>query len=143
MNLIHPTKFAERKRATSREKRILIEAVHRLYPFAISDATATDYNLNVLYNSNEISLLSEKLVCDRAALVAKKKEKCRKLLASMTEVKTDEEGESRAETVKDHDEFEVGDEADVDVVREGTATAQDLLSVIKSADLAEMLLHKQ
>ena len=141
--MIHPTKFAERKRATSREKRILIEAVHRLYPFAISDATATDYNLNVLYNSNEISLLSEKLVCDRAALVAKKKEKCRKLLASMTEVETDEEGESRAETVKDHDEFEVGDEADVDVVREGTATAQDLLSVIKSADLAEMLLHKQ
>ena len=142
MNLIHPTKFEERKRATSREQRALIEAVHRLYPFAVSDVTATEYNLNVLYNNNEISLLLQKLVRDRDAFVAKKKERSRKLRASMIEVEADSESANQVETsIEEHDEFEVGDEADVelDAVREGTATVQDLLSVIKSADLAEAL----
>ena len=73
INLVHPTKFDERKAATVREQRVLIEEFRKLYPFAMDDTTATEYNLKVLYNNNEISLLLKKLVCERHALAAKKK----------------------------------------------------------------------
>ena len=98
--------------------------------------------MNDLYNSNEISLLLQKLVCYQDAFIAKKKERRRKLRASMIEVERDCQGENQAErSIREHNKFEVGEEADVelDAVREGTATAQDLLSVIKSAALAEAL----
>ena len=79
MSLIHPTEFEERNRASAGEQRELIERPRRLYPFAVTDVTATEYNLNVLYNSNEISVLLKKLVRERYAMVAKKRARRRKL----------------------------------------------------------------
>ena len=72
-------------------------------------------------------------------MVAKKRARRRKLCPNAVE--TDAES-SRAETsIKDLDQFEVEDDADVEVdaVSEGTATVQDLLSVIKQAGLDEAL----
>ncbi len=66
-------KFEERKAATVREQRLLKEELRELYPFAVEDVTATEYNLNVLYNNREISLLLAKLICERDSLAAKKK----------------------------------------------------------------------
>ena len=51
-------------------------------------------------------------------------------------------GQSHSQVhIEEHDEFEVGDDANVeiDAVREWTATIQDLLLVIKSADKDEAL----
>ena len=76
-SLIHPTKFEERNRATAGEQRELIERVRRLYPFVVTDVTATEYNLNVLYNSIEVLVLLKRLVRERDALVAKKRAKRR------------------------------------------------------------------
>ena len=73
MSLIHPTKFEERNRTSAGEQRELIERARRLYPFAVTVVTATEYNLNVLYNSNEISVLLEKFVRERDAMVVKKR----------------------------------------------------------------------
>ena len=75
MNLVHPSKFSERKAATVPEQRALIEELRKLYPFAVDDTTATEYNLNVLYNNHEISPLLNKLVRERDTLAAKKKAK--------------------------------------------------------------------
>ena len=77
MNLVHPSKFNERKEATVREQR-RSRKLRKHYPFAVDDTTATEYNLNVLYNNNEISILLKKLVRERDALAAQKQARRRK-----------------------------------------------------------------
>ena len=72
MNLVHPSKFNDRKEATVWEQRLLIDELRKHYPFAVDDKTATEYNLNLLYNNNEISILLKKLVRERDALAAQK-----------------------------------------------------------------------
>ena len=54
MELIHPTKFESRKKATATQQRALIGDVKKMYPFVVSNVAATEHNLDVLYNNQEI-----------------------------------------------------------------------------------------
>ena len=139
MNLVHPSKFNERKEATVREQRLLIEELQKHYPFAVDDTTATEYNLNVLYNNNEISILLKKLVRERDALAAQKQARRRK--RARKEVEDGADAASETEDVEERDLFEVeeGGNLEIELVKEGMPTIQDLLFVIKSADLSEAL----
>ena len=145
INLVHPTKFDQRKAATVREQRVLIEELRKLYPFAVDDTTATEYNLNVLYNNNEIALLLKKLVRERDALAAKKKARQRNRAQKEFEggAGVDEGPDAAGDTinVEEQDQFEVeeGGNLEIEMVKEGMPTIQDLLFVIKSADLSEAL----
>ena len=48
MDLIHPSKIATGQKATSCENKALITECQSLYPFAISDVTSVEHNLDVL-----------------------------------------------------------------------------------------------
>ena len=74
MELVHPTKLESRKKATAAQQRALIGDVKKLCPFAIQNVSATEHNLDVLYNNEEIKILLNKVVSERDALVAKRKE---------------------------------------------------------------------
>ena len=143
--MVHPTKFDQRKAATVREQRVLIEELRKLYPFAVDDTTATEYNLNVLYNNNEIALLLKKLVRERDALAAKKKARQRNRAQKEFEggAGVDEGPDAAGDTinVEEQGQFEVeeGGNLEIEMLKEGMPTIQDLLFVIKSADLSEAL----
>ena len=125
-----------------REQRALIEELRKIYPFAVDDTTATEYNLNVLYNNHKISLLLNKLVRERDALAAKKKAKQGKRAQTQMEVGVEAgEGGGDTDNVEEQDHFEVeeGGNLEIEMVKEGMPTLQDLLFVIKSADLSEAL----
>eukprot|EP00794_Sanderia_malayensis_P013445 gene13445-14827_t len=126
MDLIHPAKFDERKKASSQEQRSLIEKLLQLYPFAVSDATATEYNLNVLYNNNEIALLLQKLVQERDAVVAQKNEKRARLLRAIQQRESNQESQD----FEENDLFEPDENANIEpeAVKQGKANVQDLLS---------------
>ena len=61
MELVYPTKFESRKKATAAQQRALIGDVKKLYPFAVQNVSATEHNLDVLYNNEEIKILLTKL----------------------------------------------------------------------------------
>ena len=126
MELIHPSKFQDRKKATVTEQRVLINDVRKLYPFAVRDLIETEHNLHVLYNNKEIARLLQKVVTKRDALIAKK----RRI-----------ENVEEAAAVEENDEFEMQDNEGIveDCVKEAATTVQDLLSVIKKAELEEAL----
>eukprot|EP00794_Sanderia_malayensis_P010346 gene10346-11423_t len=137
MDLIHPAKFDERKKASSQDQRSLIEKLLQLYPFAVSDVTATEYNLNVLYNNNEIALLLQKLVQERDAVVARKNEKRARLLRAIQQRESNQESQD----FEENDLFEPDENANIEpeAVKQGKANVQDLLSVIKKAGLEDAL----
>ena len=144
MELIHPTKFEERRKATVRQQRALINDVQELYPFVVKDVLATEYNLSVLYHSTEIGILLQKLVRERDELVAKKKERRTKIgrMKDQAETTMTEMGASdSAESSEANEQFDVEENSniEVDAVKEGTPTAQDLLTVIKKANLEDAL----
>ncbi len=132
--------------ATVREQRSLIEELRELYPFAVEDVTATEYNLNVLYNNREISLLLAKLVRERDSLAAKKKARQQKRIPIEVESGDEEAAnlaEANEENTEELDRFEIdeGGNLEVDILKKGLPTMQDLLNVIKKADLDEALPH--
>ena len=134
MNLVHPSKFSERKAATVWEQRALIKELRKIYPFAVDDTTATEYNLNVLYNNHEISPLLN--------TTAKKKAKQRKRAQTQVDVGVEAgKGGGDTDNVEEQDHFEVeeGGNLEIEMVKEGMPTIQGLLFVIKSADLSEAL----
>lgn len=142
MDLVHPSKFEQRKDASAKDQRLLIEELQKLHPFAVSDIIETENNLKIMYENSQISLLLQKMVRERDTLVAKKIKRRKQLVES-----TLNEGNSLEETdgeanVEENDEFEVEENANVELasVKEGKASIQDLLSVIKNAGLEEALL---
>eukprot|EP00794_Sanderia_malayensis_P002228 gene2228-2538_t len=140
MELIHPTKFEQRKKATSAQQRALLNDARNLYPFAVPDIIATENNLDVLYNNKEIAMLLKKLVSERDAVVAKKREKRRKLAKEIENPQEEVPVGEEAAAVEERDEFEVEVEnIDFDLVKEGSTSVQDLLQVIKQAELEEAL----
>ncbi len=144
MELIHPTKFESRKKATAAQQRVLIGDAKKLYPFAVQNVSATEHNLDVLYNNEEIKILLNKVVSERDALVAKKKERRQKRIHTSASTAEEEDGANGGQpsNVEEADEFEIddaGNDIDVDVVREGAASIQDLLLVIKKAELEDAL----
>ena len=143
MDLIHPTKFSQRRKATANEQRALIAELHQLYPFAVNDGTITENNLSVLYNSSEIALLLQKAVGERDSRLAAKKERQTRLQQTVEEVSKDAEERNRSELmdVEENDTFELEPdvEIDIDSVIEGSPSIQDLLTVIKTAKLKDAL----
>ncbi len=69
--MVHPRKFEERKGCHCNGTKIA--ELREPYPFAQEGVTATEYNINVFYNSRKISLLLAKLIRERDCLAAKKK----------------------------------------------------------------------
>eukprot|EP00794_Sanderia_malayensis_P010108 gene10108-11143_t len=141
MDLIHPSKIATRRKATSRENRALITECQSLYPFAISDVTSVEHNLDVLYHNTAISILLQKLIKERDEAL---KRKMARRAAKRRRMHGDEDdGRSQQEmvSVDDEDQFEPRDDANVDedCVNEGEASVQDLLTVIHNAGLADAL----
>ena len=162
MDLIHPSKFEERKQASSTQQRELINDLQKLYPFAVPDVIATENNLHVLYHNTAIATLLQKGIRERDAIVAKKKKR-KQMLARQAERAAAAEtipaegavmhteqaaviNANEATTVEQrekNDEFEVerNENIDFEVVKEGSATIQDLRLVIKKAELEEALPH--
>ena len=70
MDLIHPSKFDERKEKLPSISKKLINEIIDLYPFAVQDALAVEHNLNVLYDNTEIKILLDKIVRERDELAA-------------------------------------------------------------------------
>eukprot|EP00795_Rhopilema_esculentum_P017414 gene17414-biopygen6349 len=106
------------------------------------DPIAVENNLEILYGNSEILTLLNKAVCKRDAVVAKKKESRRKHLTESEETALDIAVEREAlDDVEEKDEFEIESKQgiDFDSVKEGYAGLQDLLSVIKDAELEEAL----
>ena len=142
IDLIHPSKFDERRKASAANQRALINELKNLYPFAVTDPIAVENNLEILYGNSEILTLLNKAVCKRDAVVAKKKESRRKHLMESEETALDIAVEREAlDYVEKKDEFEIESKQgiDFDSVKEGYAGLQDLLSVIKDAELEEAL----
>ena len=54
MDLIHPSKFDERKKMPQAKQKELIRDIKELYPFAVHDALALEHNLNALYDNTEM-----------------------------------------------------------------------------------------
>ena len=137
MSLVHPAKFEDRKKGLLCDKKVLISELLKLYPFAVHDQTALENNLSVMYHNEEISILLRKLVRERDALAAKKKEKRRKLARIQDSL--EEPAEERADP-EELDTFEPQEEdIEVDLLKEGQPSLQDLLEVIKKAELEEAL----
>ena len=86
-----------------------------------------------------------KVVAERDALVAKKKERQRKRIHRYASPSEEGDGadSSQPSNVEEADEFEIddglGNDIDVDYVREGAASIQDLPLVIRKAELEEVL----
>ena len=138
MNLIHPAKFDEQKNALLRDQRILIHELSQLYPFVVLDMIALENNLDVLYNNKEISALLQKLVRERDALVAKKRARRHQSMRA-NEGTVANQGDEQTDP-EEKDAFHLREiEVDVDAVKEGKPNIQDLLSVIKRAELEDAL----
>ena len=128
MDLIHPTKF--------RAAQIL--------PIC-SSRCDNNRNLSVLYNSSEISLLVQKFIRERDTIHAAKKKELQALLQQQVEEASNKPGERRASVgeaisaidVEKSDEFELEPNLDIEInsVKEGLPSIQDLLSVIKKVTL--------
>eukprot|EP00112_Aurelia_sp_Birch-Aquarium-sp1_P016924 Seg3879.4 transcript_id=Seg3879.4/GoldUCD/mRNA.D3Y31 product="hypothetical protein" protein_id=Seg3879.4/GoldUCD/D3Y31 len=86
MDLIHPTKFSQRRKATANEQRALIAELRQLYPFAVIDGTITENSLTVLYSSSEVALLLQKIVREQDARLTAKKERQIRLQQNVKEV---------------------------------------------------------
>ncbi len=67
MELIHQSKFEQKRKATSAKQRSMLNELKMLYPFAVADIIATENNLEVLYNNKEIAILLNKLVGEQDA----------------------------------------------------------------------------
>ncbi|XP_065068262.1 uncharacterized protein LOC135693660 [Rhopilema esculentum] len=103
---------------------------------------AVENNLEILYGNSEILTILNKAVCKRDAVVAKKKESRMKHLTESEETALDIAVERKAlDDVEEKNEFEIESKQgiDFDSVKEGYAGLQDLLSVIKDAELEEAL----
>ena len=97
----------------------------------MADVGAVEFNLKVLYNCTEISLLLERSVRERDAL-AKKRRRKQKRLEGESAPEFDNTGEAEEEqSVEDRDEFEAttGKEIDLDALKVGSAGIQDLLII--------------
>eukprot|EP00794_Sanderia_malayensis_P010654 gene10654-11784_t len=139
MDFIHPSKFAERRAVSQAKQKGLIHDLKNLYPFVVSDPLALEHNLSVLYSNSEIGILLEKTVRERDQVVAKKRERRRRLKKANEEHNQNKEGERNA--IEDADYFERQMESTVeeDFINEGKPTVQDLLKVIKIAGLQDAL----
>ena len=139
MELIHPTKFDVRRKASTDSTRELINELRATYPFAVSDQGSLEHCLAVLYSNKEIALLLEKLVKERDALVGKKMNRRRRLARKQSGEQQDPDEEERP-NVEEEDRFEfASNDIDVESIKEGKPTVQDLLAVIQKAGLQEAL----
>ena len=136
---IHPSEFEARKNASAQEQRELIKELRALYPTAVPDPLALEHCLNVLYNNQEISALLKRILRERDSEIIKNKERRRKQARANEE--TAEARQSERESVEDNDFFEVRNEVEVNVnaIIEGKPSIQDLLIVIRRAELEEAL----
>ena len=141
MDLIHPSKFDERKKMPPSKQKELINEIIELYPFAVQDALALEHNLNVLYDNTEIKILLDKIVRERDELAAKKRERRRRTKQANEEQNENKTDERSAVEVEDSFERETGSTVEEENVKEGKPNVQDLLKVIKTAGLEEALPH--
>ncbi len=144
MDLIHPSKFILNKSRSLHEIRAAIEQFRTLYPFAISDVSSLEHNLDVLYENKEISVLLRKLTQERDQIVKKRKERRSAKQRRLDEANFGagvEEQQQEQVTVEDADQFEMADETflEEEIIEEGTASLQDLLTVISNAGLEDAL----
>eukprot|EP00794_Sanderia_malayensis_P021001 gene21001-23052_t len=129
VDLVHPARFSQRKSASSGDQRALISKLSEVYPFVVPDPMALEHNLSVLYHNEEISVLLQKLVRERDALVAKKQERRRRLA-------------QEREDPEELDTFPLAeDDIEVEQVKEGNPSLQDLLALLRKAELEEALLE--
>ena len=149
VELVHPSKFTVRKISSSQEQREMIETVKELYPFIVADTVAIENNLNVLYHCSEISLLLQQVVRERDELAAKRR---KEQYHTQEQDAVDQEMETfgvvqsgcNAEVaVEEADPFEVsfGTEIELENLTTGSAGLQDLLNVIRIAELQDALPH--
>eukprot|EP00794_Sanderia_malayensis_P013199 gene13199-14549_t len=135
MDLVHPARFSQRKSASSADQRALISKLFEVYPFVVPDPMVLEHNLSVLYHKEEISVLLQKLVRERDALVSKKKERRRRLAQAREERERQERGHP-----EELDTFPLAeDHIEVEQVKEGNPSLQDLLAVLRKAELEEAL----
>ena len=145
MDLIHPAKFEERKKASLQEQRALLKELCSVYSFAFPDEIALEHCLSVLYHNMEVAALLRKVVKERDAAIAKKKEKRLQLAAKKnsedTEVATTSSGEEERALVEVSDEFsaQTGLDIEDELVKKGKPTLQDLLDVFRRTGLQEAL----
>ena len=142
MDLIHPAKFRERKKAAIHAQRSLIDETARVYPFAVPDAVTLEHCLNVLYQSKEISALLQKIVGERDALIAMKKEKRARMAARRNQEVTSARSNEERTAVEMDDQFMIQDDSlniEEDSVKEGKPSIQDLLTVVQKTNLQEAL----
>ena len=139
MELIHPTIFEERRKTSPDNMRELINELRATYPFAVSDQGSLEHCLDVLYSNKEIALLLQKLFKERDALVMKTVNRRRRLARKQSGEPQDPDQDERP-NVEEEDRFEIAsDDVDVESIKEGKPTVQDLLTVIQKAGLQEAL----
>ena len=92
------------------------------------------------YESSEISVLLQKLVGERDQLIARKKRKYRMILSGQGRAEADEYSTAESD-VEICDQLKTVQKSniEIDAVQEKTAIVQDLLFVIKNANLADAL----
>ena len=142
MDLIHPAKFEERRKASIHAQRALIAETAKVYSFAVADAVSLEHCLNVLYQNKEISALLQKIVRERDVLVAKKKEKRLRMAARRNEELAAEEANEERATVEANDHFIIESEnlnIDEECIKEGKPSIQDLLTVVQKTNLEEAI----
>ena len=145
MDLIHPSKFATSRKASSNETRELLGELKDLYPFAVTDIISLEHNLDVLHNNQEISILLGKLINERDQVVEKRKRKTanqRKTNETDSRESGEEQGEEQqAINIEQSDQFEIASAAwlEEETVKKGTPSMQDLLTVIHNVGLGDAL----
>ena len=138
MELVHPMKFEERKNLSLQDQRSSIDALKLYYPFVVTDSIALEHNLSVLYNNREIKILLDRRIKERDAIVARQKarqQEAAEIAAGTTTERVDGSADSEETDtcVGQSEEVEVG------LVKEGKPSLQDLLYVIKKAELKDAL----
>ena len=88
-----------------------------------------------MYHNEEIAILLRKLVCERDALPAKKKRRKLARIQNPLEEAAEERGDPEEfDTFKPQEK-----DIEIDLLKEGQPSLQDLLEVIKKAELEEAL----
>ena len=136
MKLVDPSKFSKQTRLPQKEQRALIEELNKIYQFLVPDVIALENSLDVLYNNREIILLLERLVRERDSIIGKKRGRNQ----MRTEPRHQLENQREEHDPELMDRFAVSEQTIfADAVQEGKPNVQDLLLVIRQAELEDAL----
>ena len=149
INLIHPSTFSKNRDCFSDDRRKWIGECQRFYPFAVSNATSLEHNLDILYGNQEIAILLQKLIKDRDDAARKIKARMNGKRKRVDEERSvvgnegQENKEQQAIDAEDLDRFEIRRRTitEDETIKEGVPSMQDLLTVIKKTGLANALPH--